>query len=230
MSRREQEPTRPLLATRDLEEAHHYVTDVYVPHELVTRDGHALDFTLRHLALDKVTIGHLAYGADAELVVPPMGDCYHMNLAVAGRTMVAQHGHRAAAEAGRSGILFAPDAPLRVRWSPDAVQYAVKLPRRPLERHLARMLNRPVERPIRFALGFDARTPLARSLFACVEYLRVELARPGGLAEFAPVREQAQSMLLTQLLLAVPHNHSELLHAPAPAAADDVVRRATDLV
>ena len=233
MTREDHDPTpatRPLLKTSDLAEAQHYVTDVYVPHDLETRHGRTLDFKLRHLALDKLTIGHLVYGADAELLVPPMLDCYHMNLALAGQTMVSQRGRNATAEAGRSGILFAPEDPLSVRWSPEAVQYAVKLPRRPLEAHLAKLVNRPVERPIQFALGFDMSAPAARSLLSTVDYLRAELSRPGGLVDMPLARDQMQSLVLTQLLLTVPNNYSELLNAPTRPARRGNVRRAIDLI
>lgn len=66
-----------LLVTQDMEQARRYVTEVYVtevyvPHELQTWDGRVLDFRLRCFPSERLTIGHLGYGADAELLVPPM--------------------------------------------------------------------------------------------------------------------------------------------------------------
>jgi AraC-like DNA-binding protein len=221
---------RPLLVTQDLEEAQHYITDVYIPHNLQTRDGRALDFKLRYLASERLTVGHLVYGADAELLVPPMLDCYHMNLTLSGQTMVSQKGRWAATQAKQSGVLFRPDDPFTVRWSPEAVQYAVKLPRRPLEAHLSKLINRPVERPIAFDLGFDLASPTGQSLLSAVNYLRVELSRPGGISEMPLARDQLESLVLTQLLLTIPNAFTELLTAPGQPAQRGKVRRAIEMI
>lgn len=221
---------RPLLVTHDLEEAQHYITDVYIPHDLKTRDGRTLDFKLRYLASERLTVGHLVYGADAELLVPPMVDCYHMNLTLSGQTMVSQKGRWAATEAKKSGVLFRPDDPFTVRWSPEAVQYAVKLPKRPLEAHLAKLINQPVERPIAFDLGFDLASPVGQSLLSAVDYLRVELSRPGGISEMPLARDQLESLVLTQLLLTVPNSFTDQLTAPSRPAQRSKVRRAIELI
>jgi len=222
--------SQPLLVTSDLAEARHYITDVYIPHDLATRDGRRLDFRLRYLASERLTVGHLLYGADAELLVPPMRDCYHMNLTLHGRTMVSQRGRWASTEAERSGVLFSPTDPFTVRWSPDAVQYAVKLPRRSVESHLAKLIHRPVEQPILFDLGFDLDTPAGRSLLSTVDFLRQELARPGGIATMPAAREQLESLVLTQLLLTIPNNYADLLRAPETPARHTSIRRVVDLI
>lgn len=221
---------QPLLVTHDPEEARHYITDVYIPHDLETRDGRVLDFRLRYLASERLTVGHLVYGADAELLVPPMRDCYHMNLTLQGRTMVSQRGRWAATEAASSGVLFNPTDAFTVRWSPDAVQYAVKLPRRSVESHLGKLIHQPVERPISFDLGFDLTSPAGQSLLSTVHFLRQELARPGGIATMPSARDQLESLVLTQLLLTIPNNYAELLRAPEPPARHGHVRRVIDLI
>jgi AraC-like DNA-binding protein len=225
-----EEKSQPLLVTHDLDEARHYITDVYIPHDLEARDGRVLDFRLRYLASERLTVGHLVYGADAELLVPAMRDCYHMNLTLHGQTMVSQRGRWASTEATRSGVLFGPTEPFTVRWSPDAVQYAVKLPRRSVEAHLGKLVNRPVERPISFDLGFDLASDAGQSLLSTVHFLRQELARPGGIASMPAARDQLESLVLTQLLLTVPNDYAELLRAPESPARRGHVRRVVDLI
>ena len=222
--------SQPLLVTHDPEEARHYITDVYIPHDLATRDGRVLDFRLRYLDSERLTVGHLIYGADAELLVPPMRDCYHMNLTLQGETMNSQRGRWASTEARSSGVLFNPTDAFTVRWSPEAVQYAVKLPRRSVEAHLGKLIHRPVERPISFDLGFDLTSPAGQSLLSTVHFLRRELARPGGIATMPAARDQLESLVLTQLLLAVPSNYADLLRAPEPPVKNAHVQRVVDLI
>jgi AraC-like DNA-binding protein len=219
-----------LVRTSDLAEAQALITDVYIPHDLRSRDGRPLDFTLKFLQSHKLTVGHLNYGADAELLVPAMLDCYHLNLTLSGATQVAQRGRTASTSAGRRGVLFDPRTPFTVRWSPEAVQYAIKLPRRQLEDHLAGLLGRPVAGPIDFGLVVDLTRPAGRNLLAAVHFLRGELARPGGLATSPLARDQLEAFVMTQVLLAVPHDHREHLLTPTPPANRTRVGRVIELI
>jgi AraC-like DNA-binding protein len=218
------------FSTRDLEQARDIVTRVYIPHDLTTRDGQPLNFRLRYLASERFTVGHCVYGADAELFVPPMLDCYHVNLTLHGQTMVKQGGRKAATNARDSGVIFAPADPFTVRWSPEAVQYALKLPRLSLEKHLSRLLNREIDRPVRFDLGFDLSGGAGQALLASVHFLRNELERPDGIATMPMARDQLESAVMTQLLLTIPNEFSELLRAPNPPATRLAVRSAIELI
>jgi AraC-like DNA-binding protein len=228
--RRRERTGGKLVHTRDLAEAQALITDVYIPHDLRSRDGRPLDFTMSFLQSHKLTVGHLNYGADAELLVPAMLDCYHLNLTLGGATQVAQAGRSAATSAGRRGVLFGPQDPFSVRWSPEAVQYAIKLPRRSLEDHLAGLLNQPVDGPVRFALVFDMTAAAGRNLLSAVHFLRNELDRPGGLASSPLARDQLESFVMTQVLLAVPHEHRDRLLTPTAPAQRTRVGRVIDLI
>jgi AraC-like DNA-binding protein len=224
------DPVQPLVMTHDLDEAHEHITKVYIPHGLASRDGRPLDFKLRYLTSDKLTIGHLRYGADAELLVPPMVSCYHVNLTLHGATMVTQGGAAASTEAGASGVLFNPLDPFTVRWSPEAVQYAIKVPRASMEGQLSALIGRPVAAPIKFDLGFDLTSPQGQSLVASVQHLRTELSRDGGIAQIPLVRAQLESYVLSQMLLVVPHEYQHLLTTPGEVVRRRHVRSAMDFI
>jgi AraC-like DNA-binding protein len=133
-------------------------------------------------------------------------------------------------EAAQSAVIFSPTDPFTVRWSPEAVQYAIKLPRRSVELHLSKLINRPVEQPISFDLGFDLTSDAGRSLLSTVRFLRQELARPAGIATIPAARYQLESLVLTQVLVAIPNNFAELLRAPDAPAKHAHVRRVIDLI
>jgi len=200
-----------VFATRDPEEASQLITSVYVPHELRSRDGQPLNFKLRYLTSPRLTLGHLRFGADSEVLVPPMESCYHLNLTLSGATQAIQAGRGVATEPGKIGVMFSPRERRAVRWSPDAVQYAIKIPRASMESQLAALIGRPVDRPIEFALGFSLTTPQGQSLLAAVAHLRTEISRAGGISESPLVRAQLESYVLSQLLMAIPNDHRDLL-------------------
>ena len=59
----------PVVATTSVEEAHDAVTDVYLPHAL--RADTSLRMELNAARQKRFTLGFLAYGAKAELRMPP---------------------------------------------------------------------------------------------------------------------------------------------------------------
>ncbi|ODU05687.1 MAG: AraC family transcriptional regulator [Pseudonocardia sp. SCN 72-86] len=218
----------PIREAHDLAEARHHITTVYIPHELTSHDRRPLDFRLAYLDSRQLTLGHLRYGADVELLCPPMRSCYHVNLTLAGSTQVRQGGHSAATDGGRGGAAFGFAEPYVVRWNPDAVQYAIKIPRTAMESQLAALTGRPVDAPIRFGLGFDLSTARGQSLLAAVRHLQAELGRPGGTAELPLVRAQLESYVIGQMLLVIPHSHRDLLETTGKAAGRTHVRIATE--
>lgn len=223
-------PASPLIRTRDLAEAQELITQVYIPHTLMSRDGYPLDFKLNFLQSHQLTVGHLNYGADAELLVPAMGSFYHLNLTLHGNTMVHQSGRKGTTSALRSGVVFGPRDDFTVRWSPEATQYAVKFPRAVIEDHLAALINHPVGGVLDFALVFDLSGPPGQALLSAINFLRNELSRPGGLAQSPIARAQLESFVMTQTLLAVPHQYTEELTTPTKPAHRNRVRDVIDLI
>jgi AraC-like DNA-binding protein len=218
------------LTTRDLDQAHAYIDQVFTPHRLVIGATSTLHFDLRYAESARVTVGHLTYGAHVTVDVPPPAACYHVTLPIRGICKVGQRHERAVAQAGRSGAILSPDEPLTVRWEPDSVQYIVKVPRTSLEAQLARLIGRPVRQPVRFALGFDLGTGGGQALAAAVPFLWTELARPGGIATMPLAREHLEYAILSQLLTVIPHNYSALVAEDGLPARRRHVRRVIDLI
>ncbi len=218
-----------VLRTDDYQQAHEHVTQIYIPHRLRAHEAAPLDFRIRYLESERFTIGHLRYGADSELIVPPMQTCYHVNLTLHGRSEVSQGTQAFVSEAQSSGVVFTPNDPFTVRWSPDAIQYAVKIPRWSLESQLESLIGRPVTEPVRFDLGFSLESVEARGMLAAVAHMRDELSR-GGAARFPLVRAQLESYVISQLLAVMSHEHRDAIEHPHRAATRRHVDRARDFI
>lgn len=208
----------PILGTTCLEEARDAVTRVYLEHELTAPDDH-LGMTLNAVTDRVFTLGYLTYQTCAKLVMPPTEDCYHVNLTVTGRTDADRtDGGRATTRARTSGVVLAPNQQNTVRWSPDAQQLILKIPRRSLENHLGDLLGRGIHDVVDFDFGLDLASPQGSTLLRSVEFLAHELDRPGGLADMPLAREQLEACVMTQLLHAGRHQFADDLAAPAEPA------------
>jgi AraC-like DNA-binding protein len=222
----------PVLAieTQDLDEARQCIRDVFTPHRLVFRGRAEVDLHLRYAESPRLTVGHLQYGADVKVDVPPPESCYHLALPVRGAANIGQGDELVGIEAGAWAAMLSADRPLSVHWSPDAVQYIVKISRESLESQLARLTGRPVGRPIQFGLRFALNTPGAQALLSSVDFLWRELDRPGGIGAVPMAREHLERAVLTQLLTVVPHDHSYLLGGGAAPGDADLAGRIPRLI
>ncbi len=203
--------TAPVVRTRSLEQARDAVAQVYLPHEL-TGPRDAMDMHLNAVTDRRLTVGYLTYGAEAELAMPASVDSYHVNLQVVGETRASRSdGGRELTTAHRLGLVLNPEQDNRVRWTPDAEQLILKVPRASLEAHLSDLLGRPVTEVVDFDFGLDLGSPVGRSLVRSVQFLCEELDRPGGLAELPAAREQLESYVMTALLRAGRHQFTDAL-------------------
>lgn len=205
----------PVISTRSLEDARDAVTRVYLPHDLTAPDDR-VEMTLNAVSDHHFTLGYLTYHAFVELVMPATEDCYHVNLTTAGQTDADRtDGARERTLAGERGLVLSPVQRNTVRWTPQAEQLILKIPRTSLETHLSELLGQPVAEVVRFGFGLDLTTGAGRSLLRSVRFLAEELDRPDGLAEIPLAREQLEAFVMTQLLHAGQHQYTDALRAPA---------------
>lgn len=216
--------------TDDLDVARTRISETFADHDVRVADGRTIDFQLDLAPASRVTLGQLGYGADVTIDGPPMQLCYHVNLPIAGCCDVSQGGVSGTTTAGLTGNAFGPDAPLTIRFAPDATQYVVKLPRDLLETHAAKLVGRPCTEPIDFALTFDTTSGAGRALVATAGFLYAELARPEGLATMPAARQEMESALMTQLLTAIPSRLSRQLAARPAGTGRSRVREVMDFL
>ncbi len=141
--------------------------------------------------------------------MPATETTYHINLTTSGRTFAERgDGTRAVTQAPRSGVVLLPDQLNTVRWTPDAEQLILKIPRTRLESHL---VGHPITGPIDFDFDFSTQSSRGRSLLASVEFLARELDRDGGITETPLAQEQLEAFVMTQVLLAVRNSYTDVL-------------------
>lgn len=224
-------PDRPLsFRTADLDVARDHVTRTFAEHEMAVADGRDLRFHLDLAPSPRLTLGLLSYGADVKITGPPMRLNYHVNLPISGTSTVVQNGTTRTSVAGQNGIALMPNGPLSIQWSPDGVQYAIKLPKELLEAHAAKLTGRPVDDGIRFGLDFDLTSGAGQALVATTGFLYAELARPGGVATMPAARYELESVLMTQLLMVIPSQLGPALHASPPHTRRSRIREVMDYI
>ena len=102
-----------------------------------------------------------------------------MNMPVRGHAVSRCGQSEPVRTAAGQGLVFSPEAPAEITWSPDCVQLCLMIPRAGLEAELERLLGRSVRSRLRFEFGV-APEHVAGRLQTVLDLVAQELDRPSG--------------------------------------------------
>jgi AraC-like DNA-binding protein len=214
----------PALRTTEAEVARSHLGELFARHDLLLEDGD-IDFLHQQAGLCDVSISLLRYGSEVQVIAPALPDFYLFQLTLTGQIRIRASRFDAVLEPG-SFFVMNPGIAYRKKWSRDARQLMLKIPRRRLQTRLREELG---EDTLRF-IAFESRPCAAdgprEALLRLLQYLCRDLADPNGLAAAALVRRDMENALLSAVLAALPHDQSESCVNASSPAAPQYVRRA----
>ncbi|WP_165323670.1 AraC family transcriptional regulator [Rhizorhabdus phycosphaerae] len=204
----------------DVDETREKVSKVYCSHRLDPIGGTGrLDAWQNSVALDRISVGMMSYGADVEIDPGCLEDFYLLMLPVAGSATITSEGNSFRADRATATLLN-PTDPVRMVWDQACTKAMVRIERDALEQQLAILLDKPIRAPVRFATTM----PMEGTVAIWWQYVA---ALMGELDRATPARattRQLEALLLTNLLETQPHNYSEALQRGGCAIAPRHVR------
>ncbi|PVZ11012.1 AraC family transcriptional regulator [Actinomycetospora cinnamomea] len=211
--------------TDDPEDAHERTQQLMTGHRMtVRRDGAPFRADVGWVAGDGLGLLRFSYGAEVEIHSQPLDDFATVHLPARGGFRAEHRGMRVRAD-GRRGAVFSSSGPLTMRWDPGLELLVLKIARADLQRELAALLGRAVDRPV----TFDLETPRDRGVLdGPADLVRRTCAAAGPAGPPSRVWSVLKHAVCTALLLGQPHSSSDALRAPAPPASSTVVRRVLD--
>jgi AraC-like DNA-binding protein len=217
----------PDVHTTSVAEASEILSRVYVPTSVTpTGYGH-VNLRLNAIQLPGLTAGIVHLGADAVVAAADVGD-YFVNVTLSGWAVNRWVDGGCETTTVGSAAVFSPGTPAGVTWSGDCGQLCMKVGRVEMQRQLEALLNRPLRTPLRFARRFDLATPKAGNWFGLVRILAGEAGKGDGILGHRLAVANLQQLLVQGLLLIQPHNYTEVLLSPEPAAGAKVASSAID--
>lgn len=220
-----------LFHTRDVDQARESVARVFCPHVLNTchpRD--ALD--ARHhsapLGAD-ASLNYVQYGPAVEIDPGHLGSFYLLQIPLRGGATVWCGGKEVRADRAMAS-LPSPTESLRMRWADDSPHLIVRFSQAAVLAQLAQLAQCEVQGPPVFEPGVRLDDPSVAPAVAFVRYLCDALDADPGFAG-SPLARQAESYLISTLLLQLPHSQRPLLDASARRALlPRTVRRAQEFM
>ncbi|MFD1539796.1 helix-turn-helix domain-containing protein [Nonomuraea guangzhouensis] len=218
-----------VLRTSEPDVARDLLRSRFARHELnVLGLRQTLDFALRQGMLYDVAFHLVSYGRDVEVTTSGWHDFYLLQLTLSGMCeLVAGDADPVGLQPG-SVYVINPGTPYRKRWSGDARQLIVRLPRRSLERVAS---ADSANGPVIFAPQVD---PDAIDIAPLLRFLWAQVATSRSTVRSLAIDHSAVRHLLTAVLHSVPNSVTHPAVEPLPsslARADRYMREhlATDL-
>jgi AraC-like DNA-binding protein len=175
-----------------------------------------------------VYVRNAGAGLNVQLLQPEA--FYDINFALEGINRVETTDDQVVLSPQRAGII-SPQMVAAMQLSDGYGQLHVRIERSALEQHLERMLDAPVTHPIRFRMEMDLSAPAVASWARVIQLLVDDLDEPSGLTAAGADGNPWSEFLMNGLLLAQPHNYSELLaRGRADILRPPTVKRVIDLI
>ena len=183
---------------------------------------------LAALRIGAITSGRLSYGQRVRQQTAEAHD-FHVNMPVRGHA-VSRCGQSEPVRTTRGqGLVFSPEAPAEIAWSPDCVQLCLMIPRAGLEAELERLLGRSVRSRLRFDFGV-APEHGRRAAPDGIGPGGAGARQPSGLATSPVAGRHLEGLVLDGLLLGQSHNYSDAAVGSPRNAPSGVIRRAVELI
>jgi AraC-like DNA-binding protein len=218
----------PLLHTRSIGEVVANIEDVTgLRLRQVGREPPG-ETAVNGLWLKRLSFASFRYGFEASIAPADDLSTYILSLPVRG-SMRIDDGERRASVAPGMGVMLSPGARFAIAYPQHLHRVLMRVSADALTRHYALMTGSAPAAPLRFAPVIRDGAPfvaLKRQLLATMA--RIESGDLGPASDRPS--DEAESALLSAVLLALPHDGAAALTAPAAAPSPRSVRRVVDYI
>jgi AraC-like DNA-binding protein len=207
-----------LFHTQDVDQAREAVARVFCPHGLSVCHARAPLDARHHSAplWRHASLNYVQYGPAVDIDPGHLGNFYLLQIPLRGGASVWCEGREVQADVGLAS-LPSPTERLHMRWAEDSPHLILRFSQSAIAHQFEQLAQSALGASLVFAPGVRLASAQAAPTVAFVHYLRSMLDADPAFSGSLLAR-QAESFLLSSLLLQLPHSHR--------AALDDGARRA----
>jgi len=222
--------TRRVASSRDVDHARQVLSDVFLPLDFPSaRTSTTFGMQLNALKVGRLTCGFMRF-RDAVRIETAEAENYHVDIPTGGRaTMRAGLGAPIHGTQHTAGI-FMPGRPVAIEAVEGFAQLSLMISRDQLRLEAENLLGRDLTRPLEFSGEIDLTTPGAQTMMQALRMIDEASRHEGGLLAHPLATHRLEQLLMHSLLFAQPHNHTDALAEPAPAAGVRPVSHAVELL
>ena len=208
--------SRCQFASNDFEAMHDQLCTVLKPHRLRRLSNVPVSGIICRASLKRISLNLMRIGPAVDVWPGALEHFFLVQVPVRGAVEINLGRNRLRC-AGTTAAVISPGEQLSLRWSDNCTQLIVQIPRETIEARLADRLGRKQRTALRFQPAFDLGCAAGREWRALLD-LAVRAADSDGVLARDPLCAELEDLLLSVLLAAQPHSHTdELRHSVGPA-------------
>ncbi len=201
------------------------------PHQLAVGAGEEADFlaSLHAVRFHDITMGYLDYVAATSVHSERLPADYLVMMPMNGQSRIINEQRRAEASSV-TAVSPRPDTPMRMDWSTHSPHLVIRIDRDGLDRHLARLLGRPLDQLLVFDLALDMSPDSASRWNSAIQLLHTELFHDSSLLHQGLGTAPLEEFVMSALLFAHHSNYSASLARPEHTPGRRAIRLARDYI
>jgi AraC-like DNA-binding protein len=215
------------VVTSDLREAIAAVSGVYCPHDVkVLESNRGIDAVLEAHPGSRQQIVSLRYSAPVKIDAGRFENLLLFMTCVDGSARATQGRHSVHWQKGKT-LPLSPNLPSQLMFDRRFWQHSIRLDKVFVEDFCSRLLNRPIDQPIRFEL-----TPFSQPLELAWQQAvqTMQVVQSADLVSSSTALRRLEEFMAALILESHPHNYSELLRNETMSADPRIVREAERLM
>ena len=220
----------PVVSSRDLDVARQALSEAYLPMDFPKAStSTSLDMSLNVIKVGRVTAGYLRFG-DAMRIQTVEAANYHVDIPLGGKARMQAARRHPVYGTPKTAAIFAPGLPVDLDCDDDFAQIALMLPKAGLQAELESLLGHSLRKPLEFSTALDLASAPGSTVIQALQLIDVASDQEDGMLQHPLAAHRLEQVLMHSLLLAQPHNYSDMLRATPPLAGARSVSEAVDLM
>ena len=222
--------SRRIASERRVEHARKVLSEVFLPVDFPSaKPSSALDLTLNAVRVGGIVCGFMRFGDGVRIQTAEPRN-FHVDIPTSGvATMRAAFGTPVLGSPRAAGV-FMPGRPVELDCSERFSQLAVMIPRDRLRLELENLLGTPAARPLEFEAELNLAGAGGQTIMHALRMIDGAAAQEDGPLAHPLATQRLEQVLVQSLLFGQPHNYSDRLAAPSPAAGARPVSQAVELL
>lgn len=220
------EDYRDTFTSHDLDEARHQISNIFKPHELnVLGRRQSLDAKVGWTDFGDTTFIYLHHGADVNIYPEKLDTFFLLQVPINGTGQVRVD--NAVIDISRDvAYLMSPTFDVEMKFFKNCEHIILKVGRERLESFLEQQLQRNLNVPLEFSPRLALTENNNRELVNLITHIATQLNQNSSSFHHPMVRRQAESLLLSTMLVGLEHNYHAELTAEAQAPKPYYIKKA----
>lgn len=218
---------RDTFISSDLDETQHYIGQALKPHALTLLDHRQpLNVKVGRTDFGRMSFMYIHHGADVHIYPGKLETLFLFQVPIHATRQEVRVGSSIINVSPGIAYMVSPTLELELKMSRHCDNAVLAIERGRLEEHLEQQLQRRLNKPLEFKPKIELKHRQCQELVALMSHMTRQLNMPTSSLRHGMIQPQAESLLMSTMLVNLEHNYRDELLCEAAAPKPYYIKRA----